>query len=320
MKQPAISIIIPVYNAQKHIAKCIDSILEQDFTDFELLLLNDGSKDDSLSILNHYAAIDERVKVVDKENEGVAKTCNRGITLAQGEYIMFVDNDDYINKDYCSTFYSEVSKVDADIVVGGYQRVSDSKVLHQQHLNTTDWAKYMVIAPWAKLYRRAFLVQHNLEFLDYGIGEDVYFNLLAYSFAKKVTVIDYIGYNWYFNTESISNTDHVGFKPNIDILYLFDAILSKQKNLDSIQKYYFKRFYIYYLLYSGRSASTSRFVEEHSRVYRYIERENLQSNLSPFFNKQLKGESLKVRFIVSSFSIMEKCKLIPLFARFYCKG
>ena len=138
MKQPAISIIIPVYNAQKHIAKCIDSILEQDFTDFELLLLNDGSKDDSLSILNYYAAIDERVKVVDKENEGVAKTRNKGITLAQGEYIMFVDNDDYINKDYCSTFYSEVSKVYADIVVGGYQRVSDSKVLHQQHLNTTD--------------------------------------------------------------------------------------------------------------------------------------------------------------------------------------
>ena len=94
MKQPAISIIIPVYNAQKHIAKCIDSILEQDFTDFELLLLNDGSKDDSLSILNYYAAIDERVKVVDKENEGVAKTRNKGITLAQGEYIMFVDNDD----------------------------------------------------------------------------------------------------------------------------------------------------------------------------------------------------------------------------------
>ena len=96
MSKPAISVIIPVYNAQEGLSQCIDSLLDQTFSDYEIIILNDGSTDNSLEVIQNYASKNDSIRVIDKENEGVAKTRNRGIVLAKGEYIVFIDNDDFI--------------------------------------------------------------------------------------------------------------------------------------------------------------------------------------------------------------------------------
>ncbi|HFR3406655.1 TPA: glycosyltransferase family 2 protein, partial [Streptococcus suis] len=151
-----ISIVVPVYNSEKKIRKCIDSILSQSFTDYELILLNDGSTDYTLSILEEYEKEYSSIKVIDKLNEGIAKTRNLGISIATGKYIVFLDNDDFIDSDYLQILYDEIENTGNDIVVAGYRRVSDTKELFKVSPSKTSWAKYTVISPWAKIYRRKF--------------------------------------------------------------------------------------------------------------------------------------------------------------------
>ena len=117
-----ITIIVPVYNSENYIRRCVDSVLRQSFEDFELLLINDGSTDGSLKILREYEKSDKRIRVINQENMGVAKTRNKGIKLASGKYIMFIDNDDYIENDYINKYYNSIKDTDYDIVIGGYKR------------------------------------------------------------------------------------------------------------------------------------------------------------------------------------------------------
>ena len=198
MSKPAISVIIPVYNAQEGLSQCIDSLLDQTFSDYEIIILNDGSTDNSLEIIQNYASKNDSIRVIDKENEGVAKTRNRGIVLAKGEYIVFIDNDDFIAPDYLECFYEAIEKEKLDIVIGGYKRVNkDHKILFQQDLSQTDWSKYIVVAPWARIYRTSFLKENDIQFFDYPIGEDVIFTLTAYNLTDKIKVIDYNGYKYF---------------------------------------------------------------------------------------------------------------------------
>lgn len=106
MKFPLISVIVPVYNVKTLLPRCINSLLSQKFTDYELLLIDDGSTDGSGDICDEYGKKDSRIKVIHKQNEGVSKTRNRGIDEARGEWITFVDSDDYITPDYLSDLYA----------------------------------------------------------------------------------------------------------------------------------------------------------------------------------------------------------------------
>ena len=105
MKQPAISIIVPVYNAEKYLRRCIDSILSQSFTDFELILIDDGSTDLSPQICDEYASRDNRIKLIYKKNAGVSAARNDGLDIAQGEFITFVDSDDWVDERYLECLY-----------------------------------------------------------------------------------------------------------------------------------------------------------------------------------------------------------------------
>ncbi len=120
MKSPTISVIVPVYNAESTLQRCVDSILAQTFEDFELILINDGSKDQSGDICDEYAAKDSRVKVIHKPNGGVSSARNAGLRIAHGEYIAFIDSDDYIDNDYLLGF----KHYDADLIISGAKLIS----------------------------------------------------------------------------------------------------------------------------------------------------------------------------------------------------
>ncbi|HEM5084099.1 TPA: glycosyltransferase family 2 protein, partial [Streptococcus suis] len=131
---PEVTVIIPVFNAEKSIEKCYNSIQKQTFQDYEILLVNDGSTDNTESLLATIAKSDSKVRVINKKNEGVAVTRNFAVLEAKGKYILFMDNDDFIDPDYIEKFYNAISGKKLDVVVGGYRRVSEEKTLFEVSL------------------------------------------------------------------------------------------------------------------------------------------------------------------------------------------
>ena len=309
-----VSIILPVYNSEKYIKRCIDSILDQTYTNFELLVINDGSKDNSLKEIKKYK--DKRIRIIDKKNEGVAKTRNLGIKESTGKYIMFIDNDDFIDNDYISSFINNIE--DNDILIGSYKRVDDEKLLFKYNLvSDSSWSKYVVLAPWAKLYKRDFLVNNKIEFLDYKIGEDVYFNLLCYSKTDKIKVFNNQSYNWYYNNKSVSNTTQKGLNQNVDISILLHKILSFINIKDNNNTYFIERYIYWYLLFSGRYANKKVFKKQYNSYIEFLNKNNIKTNINPLV---LKGEPFKIKMIVFIFRIIRKFRLIGIFSSIYCKG
>ena len=123
--QPKISVIIPVYNAENYLRKCLQSVCEQSLKDLEIICINDGSTDNSQEILERFAADDSRIRIIKQSNTGLSATRNKGIFLAKGEYLGFVDADDWINPDFYNTLYSAADNKNADVALGGIICVKD---------------------------------------------------------------------------------------------------------------------------------------------------------------------------------------------------
>lgn len=311
-----VSIIVPVYNAQSTISKCIDSILSQSYKNIEVILLNDGSKDKSIEILKEYEKDNDNIIVINKKNSGVASTRNQGIKVATGKYIMFVDNDDFIDRDYVLKYVNKINSNKSDIVIGGYRRVNTSnKVMFQKKLIDSEWSKYIIMAPWAKIFKRKYLIDNKIEFLSYPIGEDVYFMMMCFYNNASVSTIDYIGYNWFYNDLSISNTVQRGLQKDVDIVILLDKI--KKFSNSNYTEYYLYRYFVWYMLFSGKNSNKNKFHLEYKRIKKWFADNNIKISL---FSTNLKGESFSHRASVIGFRLIEKLHLINIFASIYCRG
>lgn len=126
MNSPSISVIIPVYNQEKYVGKCIRSVLGQSFLDFEIIIVNDGSTDKSLSICQKYAKKDARISIVNKENEGIAQARKDGFLKSKGDYICFLDSDDYLAKEALATLIKIATENTVELIIGKYDRVWDN--------------------------------------------------------------------------------------------------------------------------------------------------------------------------------------------------
>lgn len=314
-----VTIIVPLYNAYNVVDKCIKSIINQTYKNVELLLINDGSKDETLKKIKKYEKEYSFIKVIDKKNEGVAKTRNLGIKKAKGKYIMFIDQDDYIDEDYVETLLKEIKNNNVDCVFSGYRREnSKGECIQKRKLKNTLWSKYTLLAPWAKIYNKEFLIKNKTDFFSYKIGEDVYFTLKMISRNARIKIIDYIGYVWYFNEKSVSNTIQRGMREDVDILVLLDKI-NEFSNHDEYISYYMYKYCVWYLLFSGRGANKEKFIKEHKRYKEWLIKNNYYNVLFPF-SKKLKGEKMIDTLSVLVFKVFDRLHLINLFAHFYCKG
>lgn len=189
---PTVSIILPVYNAQESVSRCVESILGQTYTDFELLAMDDGSTDASGAILDRLAQGDSRVRVVHKANTGVSDTRNAALALAQGTYLQFVDSDDWLTPDATGLLVQAAQTRGCDMVIADFYRVAGDRVSHKgdiddtQVLSREEFAAHMMENPadfyysvlWNKLYRRDIVQAHGL-LMDPAISwcEDFMFNL-----------------------------------------------------------------------------------------------------------------------------------------------
>lgn len=212
---PEVSIIVPVYNAEKSIARCIDSILNQEYTDFELILCNDGSKDASGQICDEYRKKDSRIRVLHKENTGVSDTRNQGIAMAQGTYIQFLDADDWITVDATKLLVRTMKEGDCDLVISDFYRVIGERTSHKGDIDADgvltqeEFAEFMMVNPadfyygvlWNKLYKREIISEHGLK-MDETVSwcEDFLFNLEYLLYAKRIAALQVPIY-YYMKTE-----------------------------------------------------------------------------------------------------------------------
>lgn len=202
-----VSIIVPIYNGERVLKRCVDSILRQSYMEWELLLINDGSKDESLQICTTYGQMDNRIRVIDKTNEGVSATRNRGMAEALGEYIQFIDCDDYVAEDYLQHMVSVMEQEDADLVIAGYTRHKAGSITENFPKEAVFQGKqsfagmffelynrWFLNTPWNKLYKRECITS---EFpLELSLGEDLLFNLDYIKNCETIAVIEEVGYQY----------------------------------------------------------------------------------------------------------------------------
>lgn len=193
-----ISIIIPVYNAEKYLERCLQSIISQSYQDLEIILVNDGSLDNSLNICHSFSHKDKRVKVMTQTNSGVSSARNNGLSRAKGEYVMFVDSDDYMLPGMCEMMVNTLESKGADCVICGttetwgglwapaedvdYSDLASFKMDFVKHLRTE-----LLSPPWNKIYKRAFI---TMDFdTSVSFGEDLMFNLNYFNNCNKISFV-----------------------------------------------------------------------------------------------------------------------------------
>lgn len=200
-----VSVIIPVYNLENHLADCLDSILCQSLSDIEVICVDDGSEDDSLSILNKYAENDFRIKVISQKNKGVSVARNSGLDIANGKYVSFIDGDDTIDINFLMKLFEIIETYEVDVVYSKlfFQEsfLEFSGVINKEKINNLllpffiKDAKYYSVCN--KLFSNELIKKNNIRFPEgVKLGEDGYFNIQFLLFSKKVYFFDYCGYNY----------------------------------------------------------------------------------------------------------------------------
>lgn len=322
MKKPKVTVIIPAYNSEEYIGRCLDSVLSQTFQDFEILVINDGSNDDTGKIVKKYAKKDKRIRYIEQKNIGVARTRNRAIGLAGGDFIAFMDNDDYIDSDYLEKL---LPKNGEDIVISGFKRPDDKgKIMTQMKLEKNEWSKFMNPTPWAKLYRKSFIVDNKLEFLDNSIGEDIYFNLIAMLTVKKIQILSYVGYNWFFNKASVSSTKHKKYN-EVDIFKLLNGCYKElekrnllNKNYELIE-FFFYRFIVWFLLYAAKGAKKKGIDKIYDELFGWLEERFPDFKDNRLLRGDLPGETKPTRLIYKTFLKFHKIGLGKILVWGYAK-
>lgn len=249
----SISIIIPCYNIAPHLSKCVDALLVQSHSDFELLLMDDGSTDATLEVCKRYEAQDPRVKAHTHHNKGVSYTRNRGIGLATGEWIIFIDGDDYIKPDYIESL---ANNCEANVwPICGMINVQKGKETENENyhqllelfpdriipqkdfLYLLKYHSYS--SPWAKMYERSVIIQNKIVFPEnVSYQEDLLFNIEYSKHIDAVKLVDYFGYYYIEHPTSSTGRYHHNFN-HIDLLFSqFRKIIGPKK----AEEIFFKRF------------------------------------------------------------------------------
>lgn len=225
-----ISIIIPVYNTEKYLSKAIESVLNQTFSDFEIIIINDGSEDNSGKIADCYSMNHEKIKVIHKDNEGLGYARNTGLKYANGDYILFLDSDDYIDKYTLEKVYNKAKNTNSDITVFNMRKVRecDGSVIEEQFLNLNDEIVDMksigineyfknYFFPYIhgheacnKLYKSELIKKSQVLFdkNDYICSEDLLFNLKLIPYIQTIASINESFYNYVQRENSLMNTPY----------------------------------------------------------------------------------------------------------------
>lgn len=322
---PKVSVIIPVYNAEKYLNKCLESLINQTLSDIEIICINDGSTDNSLKILQEYAQKDSRIRIIDKKNEGQGKARNLGIELANGEYLAFVDSDDWCELNMYEELYITAKNNDADLVECSFKIYNDSlnaiyngigldgakfdKSFHWTELKDKTLLFENIPAPWNKLCRTKIVKSENIRFGTTQFAEDVFFSLRIRILASKTVFINKELYVYRRTSDSImSNLSKCKFENQINLLKDIKDFLIKQSCYESFEKGYINHAVgVLYTIY--------RNVSSEQRLALKAEVKDLgDEKLYKKFNKKIKKKFLKNLLTIGNKNInSSRYKVLTIF-------
>ena len=230
-----ISIVVPIYKVEKYLPKCIDSIINQTYKNLEIILVDDGSPDRCGEICDEYAKTDRRIKVIHKENGGVSDARNVGIDIANGEYLGFVDSDDYLEHDFCEKMHMKLKEEKVDWIACNFKKFGESEIIISKTITAdcliTDKEKILEDfltgyhyprVVWGKLFKKEMLDKYS--FKNIKIGEDTCCIMDVMLKTKSVYLYNYSGYNYFSRPDSASMRREFN-KSEFDRLIVFDYIM-----------------------------------------------------------------------------------------------
>ncbi|WP_299231491.1 glycosyltransferase [uncultured Bacteroides sp.] len=286
---PKVSIIVPVFNLELYLHRCLDSLIHQTYNNIEIIVVNDGSKDKSISIINKYAEQDKRFIVIDKKNEGVSVARNEGINKANGKYIMFVDGDDWIDCDMIEKLVETAEKTQSDFVGAGFifedlennkKRCSPdgfTQVLFEgkEILKNYLVGNYIWSSVWGGIYLLETIVKNNIYFApEIKYAEDVFFTINFMAFAKKIIVREEHFYHVLVRASSVTRNsihelDKKKKRPNVE------EFLKKNNLWDEYKDYYkawfvrFSNYELYHLALKVNYKIFRDFYNEYTKTTDY---------------------------------------------------
>lgn len=303
--KPKVSVIIPVYNVENYIVKCVDSVVNQTLKDIEIIVIDDGSIDDSIKkIENRYS--DNRLKIFRKTNGGQASARNYGISKAKGEYLLFIDSDDFVSKNMIEKMYNRVIEKDVDLVICDYYKLEENG--NKEHIemipfydkNNKNISVISMPGPVCKLIKSSIFTKNSIKFLENYIFEDNAVMPLVCALCNDFEYINEPYYYYLQRTGSSLNTKKYNKKWE-DIFISLDFLYNSFKNNKILNKFYCEIEFIYieYLLH----AANLRFLD-YKEGYKNIKRvSNIIYEKFPNWrkNKYYKKENLKYKIICNLF-------------------
>lgn len=279
MNNPLVSIIVPVYNVEKYLKKCIQSIIEQTYKNLEIILVDDGSIDNSGKICDEFAQKDNRIKVIHKTNGGQADARNKALDIMNGEWVVFVDSDDFIEKFHIGNLYFQAIKNNSDICVCGFNIVDENykiiqiiKVKFSDSLNGDLSFKYSLnskIDPslWNKIFKSSLF--ENTRFVNGIYYED---RELIHRIFYKADKVSFLNSESYFYLERVGSTmNHIN-KKKIDDRFVMISLVKDFLEKEAVLEKYQKDFIICYLLnvYMSASYQIARYSRDYKNDIRYL--------------------------------------------------
>lgn len=297
MSEIKISVIVPIYNVEKYLKKCLDTVINQTLKEIEIICVNDGSTDNSRKILEKYAKQDPRIIIIDKKNGGLSSARNAGMKVAKGEFIGFVDSDDWVEETMFEKLYKNAKEHDSQMSICGVHRYDDQtkKMLYDDpyftlgffdesfdnrcfnHNETSEFLFDLCVMAWNKIYKRSFLEENNSLFPDGLIFEDGPFFFSIYFKMDKVSIVREFLY--YYRINRVNSIIQKGDKNFINIFDVTELMWNEIRQLQ-----YFDKIKYYFLKKKFEDA-----------IYRYImlkkqyrrEFYNRFKNFKPFFDTEV---------------------------------
>jgi glycosyltransferase involved in cell wall biosynthesis len=324
-KNKTVSIIVPIYNVEKYVEKCINSIINQTYSSIEVILINDGSSDNSREIIEQYNS-DSRFKIIDQKNEGLSSARNTGLENAKGDYIYFVDSDDYLHKDAIKLLVGKMEETDADFCcyrLWFYTEDNKRMFLHGKNFsieilndkNEIIKDAFLGIniktSSWSKFYRRSFIEENNLRFERSIINEDCLFTITSAIYSKKVAFLNIPLYYALIRAGSISREIK---KENITSYFsIYEKImllLKKEMIFNEYEKYFYASYFVHIL-----NSLLQTCMKVSKRKYFFNLYQELNGSLY-FENKYAKYIQYKSKYLYAVYLLSLFPSLFYYFSRF----
>jgi glycosyltransferase involved in cell wall biosynthesis len=309
---PKITIIVPIYKAEKYLNRCVNSILSQTFKDFELILVDDGSPDNCPMICDEYSVNDKRVMVIHKQNSGVSSARNCGIEVASGEYLMFIDSDDYIDSDMIEVMLN-TTRVKTDYIIAGLSMETykngnivrcDLYKMQNKEYNVrtlfealeSDYPLICISGPCCKIFKRKIIEENNIRFCeDMTLGEDTYFNLEYLEHCDSIIALSKEFYHY-----TRENDDSLFTKYNEQSFEIHEKVFDKMRDIiiksecNDACRYNFEKMYFNLLVGCihkdfqnlDKTDKTHRF----NNIIRIINNRYIRRNISNFEFENVKSK------------------------------